>query len=84
MPDKILPKFVAYHQQDFAASARMNRRFTWLQRHIYRQLSFTGIGHSRAACPPVNGAATLILRHATVSFFPSSLRISPSEEISNR
>ena len=26
----------------------------------------------------------LILRHATVSFFPSSLRISPSEEISNR
>jgi hypothetical protein len=26
----------------------------------------------------------LILRHATGSFFPSSLRISPSEEISNR
>jgi hypothetical protein len=26
----------------------------------------------------------LILRHATRSFFPSSLRISPSEEISNR
>jgi excisionase family DNA binding protein len=32
----------------------------------------------------VNGAANLILRHATVSFFPSPLRISPSEEISNR
>jgi uncharacterized protein YdaU (DUF1376 family) len=38
MPDKILPKFVAYYQQDFAASARMNRRLTWLQRHIYRML----------------------------------------------
>ncbi len=38
MPDKILPKFVAYYQQDFAASARMNRNLDWLQRHIYRTL----------------------------------------------
>lgn len=37
----------------------------------------------RAACPPVTDAAILILRHATVSFFPSPLGNLPSEEISN-
>jgi hypothetical protein len=41
-------------------------------------------GNSRAACPPVTGAATLILRHATVSFFPSPPGNPPSAEISNR
>jgi hypothetical protein len=30
---------------------------------------FTEVGNSRAACPPVNGAAILILRHATSPFF---------------
>lgn len=48
-----------------------------------RRIHHGSFWHSRAACPPVNGAANSILRHATGSFFPSSLRISPSEEISN-
>lgn len=38
MSDKIMPKHIAYHRDNFMGSARVNRRLDWLQRHIYRQL----------------------------------------------
>jgi len=35
---KFKPKFIAYHNDGFATSIRVNRRLTWQQRHIYKML----------------------------------------------
>lgn len=38
MSDKIMPKHIAYHRDNFMGSARVNRRLDWLQQHIYLML----------------------------------------------
>ena len=61
MPDKILPKFVAYYQQDFAASARMNRNLDWLQRHVYRTLCLEAPFCETRPCLPADDTQLALL-----------------------